>query len=737
MKKYNRNELVIKSQYELSQIARTENLVNRFNTNLDREKLIDLIIKYREYRIIKRILMYNQDSFYKLQEFINKNLLLLELFKDDIYINQQFIIFMGIDNQDIEIHIKKSMKISTDIVLLVNYNKYIYAIAYLEYLEEEGEYVKYRLCIPKELNIIDEEYILEDMYLIFLEENCDIKLFEVYFSIYYKKMINESVYGYMYKIKKFYNKIVENSKYPLFLKINRFYIKSKTIKEDFYIIIIRIDPLTCIYGKNAKKIFINNKFKINSSYFNDVEEILNNFDDSIDIYDSFGSSSSIKYSDLFYSYIQYFKNKVENAEKLIYKDVRYITESKVIDNKIDTIEVIAKNNIELSKVEQGYIIIYINDKEINILESKYRYIDNKIAYDINIDMNLKLQSSNFSNSRIIEYIFKYLKIKMYDRNLELYNLKDNIIFNLENKDNIEKTIEKNLNKAEEIFPTNYNLYLEDNIMFELSKKNYEILIYLSRKIFELYLADRNKYTFKIYDILDSDIENRLTSLEINRERIDEIIMYLAYSSIDVYFNRYSIIESLKKFSRIRMYGEVLKTKAFIEVLKEYIPGKYISLSNYNSENHIYKLYEIYEKEYTGDIITKYNYKDVEYKLSIYYIDYKSKKVLILDENMNKSYFDKLKECKEILLLFEYIYEFKENVIKEYLIRVPEKYIEIDEIEFLNLSNVGISVDEINEVTNEILRVFIIPLNKGLEIYFVRRINDQLYYVKFDKVTFVC
>ena len=75
MKKYNRNELVIKSQYELSQIARTENLVNRFNTNLDREKLIDLIIKYREYRIIKRILMYNQDSFYKLQEFINKNLL--------------------------------------------------------------------------------------------------------------------------------------------------------------------------------------------------------------------------------------------------------------------------------------------------------------------------------------------------------------------------------------------------------------------------------------------------------------------------------------------------------------------------------------------------------------------------------------------------------------------------------------------------------------------------------------
>ena len=57
MKKYNRNELVIKSQYELSQIARTENLVNRFNTNLDREKLIDLIIKYREYRIIKRILI--------------------------------------------------------------------------------------------------------------------------------------------------------------------------------------------------------------------------------------------------------------------------------------------------------------------------------------------------------------------------------------------------------------------------------------------------------------------------------------------------------------------------------------------------------------------------------------------------------------------------------------------------------------------------------------------------------
>lgn len=732
MRRYNRNELSIKSQYELNKIARTEKIISNFNLSTDRSLLIDLILKYREYRVIKRILEYNKQSYFNIQEFINKNLLILELNELDIYIKDKFIINIGIENMDICVYISKFSNVALDVVMLVNKNKYIYAIGYLEFYEEDGDFNKYVLHIPKDLNIINKDYILEDMYLLFLEDKCDIKIFEVYYNIYYKKLINESIYGYMYKIEGFDVNIVKESKYPLYLNINRFTVESRYLKEFFFVSVLRIEPLTYIFGNSAKELLVDNEFKLNFSYFNDLDIILDNFNGEVNIYDGFMSNSSMRYCDIFYAYVEYFKKKVENLEKVIYKDIVYITEYN-LPNKIDKLQCFSLSNIDINKNIQKYIFINIDDDGISILENKYSNEDYKVAYKININSEINLKSDKFSNFEVIKYIMYYFKLKLFDNSLRLFDFDDNIFFEIKNNfDSIEEKLMINLEKTEINNPTQYFMYYENKDKYQESKKNYEMLKYISQKVFDSYIDDKESYVFKVKNILADIKDEELKKLSIFRNEIDEIITYLSYNIIHRYFEKYNISEILKKFAYIKMNGKLLKTKAFIEVLKEYVPGRYINFKNTDEKNLIQNIYEIEKHKIKGNYLIEYNCFRIKYKLRIYYNDYNKQKILILDEYKNKASFDKIVETKELELEFEYIFEFSDKKEEKLYLRIPDEFVEMDENDFLSLENYGIDNIEINEVTNMIIRIILIYLKNNVRIYFIKRIKDQLFYSKFDK-----
>lgn len=171
MRRYEKNQIVLNSIYQLKNIVNEEKICNKFSISNNREELIDLILKNMEYKILNRISTYQEDKIYFLQEYIDKSLRILKFDINDVYIKQKFKIYLNIKNEDIYVYINKNKKISLENVMIINKNKYIYAIGYLEYVKIDGQYIKYKLNIEKELNFLNNNISCEKIYMLFLKKN--------------------------------------------------------------------------------------------------------------------------------------------------------------------------------------------------------------------------------------------------------------------------------------------------------------------------------------------------------------------------------------------------------------------------------------------------------------------------------------------------------------------------------------------------------------------------------------
>ncbi len=264
MKNYNKNELIVKNNYELYEIARKENIVDRYNFDINRKKLINNILKNNEYKYNKKIEEYLEIGYYSLQDFFEKNLRVLEFEKFDIII-EDVIIYKEIITK-VNICITKNKNIDLNIVLLVNEYRYIYGIFSTKILDINDDYYKCELTLIPELNRFTSEYNNEKIFFSFFEESSD--LYNIYYNKYKSEVLNDSIYGYIVPIIK-YNIIqkvesIEN----LYVKLGIDNVESKYLKEDYCIDISNLeDNISLNYGTEAKNILKENEYKTNRSFF--------------------------------------------------------------------------------------------------------------------------------------------------------------------------------------------------------------------------------------------------------------------------------------------------------------------------------------------------------------------------------------------------------------------------------------------------------------------------------------
>ncbi|WP_064613321.1 hypothetical protein [Streptobacillus moniliformis] len=264
MKNYNKNELIIKNNYELYEIAKKENILGKYNFDINRDKLIKNILKNNEYKYNKKIEEYLETGYYSIQDFFEKNLRVLEFEKFDIVI-EDVTIYKEITSKII-ININKNKNLDLNIVFLVNEYRYIYGIFSSKILDVNYDYYKCELTLIPELNRFMSEYNNERLFFSFFEDSSD--LYNIYYNKYKSEVLNESIYGYIAPIIKYRVIHKVNNIENIYVKLGIDNVSSKYLKEDFCIDVSNLeDNISLNYGTEAKEILKENNYKTNRSFF--------------------------------------------------------------------------------------------------------------------------------------------------------------------------------------------------------------------------------------------------------------------------------------------------------------------------------------------------------------------------------------------------------------------------------------------------------------------------------------
>ena len=167
---FNRNDLMIKTDFELSKIAKREELLNRYAMYNKKDVLIDKILEHlnKKYKYI--ISKLNEDKRSNISSYIKDNIVDLVYYENDIVFEEEFRIYLDIDNIVNKVFISNDKRISTDLIILSNLENEIYAVGYLEYVSSSRDYREYKICIRKDTNFIKEK-IYDKLKIIFLKKD--------------------------------------------------------------------------------------------------------------------------------------------------------------------------------------------------------------------------------------------------------------------------------------------------------------------------------------------------------------------------------------------------------------------------------------------------------------------------------------------------------------------------------------------------------------------------------------
>ena len=199
---FNRNDLMIKTDFELSKIAKREELLNRYAMYNKKDVLIDKILEHlnKKYKYI--ISKLNEDKRSNISRYIKDNIVDLVYYENDIVFEEEFRIYLDIDNIVNKVFVSNDKRISTDLIILSNLENEIYAVGYLEYVSSSRDYKEYKICIRKDTNFIKEK-IYDKLKIIFFEEGSDLRVFNIYDEINVNDLIHESIYTYSVFIDKY------------------------------------------------------------------------------------------------------------------------------------------------------------------------------------------------------------------------------------------------------------------------------------------------------------------------------------------------------------------------------------------------------------------------------------------------------------------------------------------------------------------------------------------------------
>ena len=713
---FNRNDLMIKTDFELSKIAKREELLNRYAMYNKKDVLIDKILEHlnKKYKYI--ISKLNEDKRSNISRYIKDNIVDLVYYENDIVFEEEFRIYLDIDNIVNKVFVSNDKRISTDLIILSNLENEIYAVGYLEYVSSSRDYKEYKICIRKDTNFIKEK-IYDKLKIIFFEEGSDLRVFNIYDEINVNDLIHESIYTYSVFIDK-YEIIKPKILDKLYINLGSKKVKSIYRNEEFYILFVNYTKNIIYFGEDVKDYLINDNFKYREYEILNIKDVFNYFDEEIKCIDMNSNIFVLKGREIFSLFINSYISKIE-ADKLIkIKEIEYISDfcDKKLNSKYNKYFYINLKYIDNNKKNSTYTLFYIDDNEFSFLDVSYTIKDSKVSYDLVLNVEKKYQSNIFNNDNIKKFLVYLIKFLITDNELnDIYYLD---LINFREK----------INDLEYTYPIMYDKYVDNNYLYSKAKQNYKIFEYIAERVWHVYINSIHEQYIKLDDIYNFDNNSILIGKYISRDVIDYLVKEFSKIHIDNFFKNYDTIDIIKKFINIKMSGELLKTKVIYDVLKEYIPGRYISNNTSSDKENLFKyLYKYDELQNKGEIKFDYIFKDIKYEFTLYSLNYKSEKEEVLKSNINKyGYIDKISETIYISFILEYEYEYMENNIKELKWYLIKEYTEMDENDFLEMSNIGIEKNYINEVVEGKVRIFVYYEENKLKFYQIKRINDQLY-----------
>ena len=713
---FNRNDLMIKTDFELSKIAKREELLNRYAMYNKKDVLIDKILEHlnKKYKYI--ISKLNEDKRSNISRYIKDNIVDLVYYENDIVFEEEFRIYLDIDNIVNKVFVSNDKRISTDLIILSNLENEIYAVGYLEYVSSSRDYKEYKICIRKDTNFIKEK-IYDKLKIIFFEEGSDLRVFNIYDEINVNDLIHESIYTYSVFIDK-YEIIKPKILDKLYINLGSKKVKSIYRNEEFYILFVNYTKNIIYFGEDVKDYLINDNFKYREYEILNIKDVFNYFDEEIKCIDMNSNIFVLKGREIFSLFINSYISKIE-ADKLIkIKEIEYISDfcDKKLNSKYNKYFYINLKYIDNNKKNSTYTLFYIDDNEFSFLDVSYTIKDSKVSYDLVLNVEKKYQSNIFNNDNIKKFLVYLIKFLITDNELnDIYYLD---LINFREK----------INDLEYTYPIMYDKYVDNNYLYSKAKQNYKIFEYIAERVWHVYINSIHEQYIKLDDIYNFDNKSILIGKYISREVMDYLVKEFSKIHIDNFFKNYDTIDIIKKFINIKMSGELLKTKVIYDVLKEYIPGRYISNNTSSDKENLFKyLYKYDELQNKGEIKFDYIFKDIKYEFTLYSLNYKSEKEEVLKSNINKyGYIDKISETIYISFILEYEYEYMENNIKELKWYLIKEYTEMDENDFLEMSNIGIEKNYINEVVEGKVRIFVYYEENKLKFYQIKRINDQLY-----------
>jgi hypothetical protein len=713
---FNRNDLMIKTDFELSKIAKREELLNRYAMYNKKDVLIDKILEHlnKKYKYI--ISKLNEDKRSNISRYIKDNIVDLVYYENDIVFEEEFRIYLDIDNIVNKVFVSNDKRISTDLIILSNLENEIYAVGYLEYVSSSRDYKEYKICIRKDTNFIKEK-IYDKLKIIFFEEGSDLRVFNIYDEINVNDLIHESIYTYNVFIDK-YEIIKPKILDKLYINLGSKKVESIYRNEEFYILFVNYTKNIIYFGEDVKDYLINDNFKYREYEILNIKDVFNYFDEEIKCIDMNSNIFVLKGREIFSLFINSYISKIE-ADKLIkIKEIEYISDfcDKKLNSKYNKYFYVNLKYIDNNKKNSTYTLFYIDDNEFSFLDVSYTIKDSKVSYDLVLNVEKKYQSNIFNNDNIKKFLVYLIKFLITDNELnDIYYLD---LINFREK----------INDLEYTYPIMYDKYVDNNYLYSKAKQNYKIFEYIAERVWHVYINSIHEQYIKLDDIYNFDNKSILIGKYISREVMDYLVKEFSKIHIDNFFKNYDTIDIIKKFINIKMSGELLKTKVIYDVLKEYIPGRYISNNTSSDKENLFKyLYKYDELQNKGEIKFDYIFKDIKYEFTLYSLNYKSEKEEVLKSNINKyGYIDKISETIYISFILEYEYEYMENNIKELKWYLIKEYTEMDENDFLEMSNIGIEKNYINEVVEGKVRIFVHYEENKLKFYQIKRINDQLY-----------
>ncbi|MDE6672502.1 MAG: hypothetical protein K2J36_06420 [Ruminococcus sp.] len=286
------------------------------------------------------------------------------------------------------------------------------------------------------------------------------------------------------------------------------------------------------------------------------------------------------------------------------------------------------------KKGESIITIDCGGSTTDIVSCKYSYQKTPSSYNLELETRFEKGNSNFGGNNITYRIFQFLKIKLadyyrdgtpeeclYPDILNLINANQNDILNkidyvIEHNNNINNKavfdiydcLDINSKKSEEILPTDFrgnSKYANNRKSSRQTKRNFYYLWQLAEKIKVEFFAqnnnishsfsspdDNNKIhvdTNNLYFYIRNPEENgsllkatreiekfrNLPDIEVNTKEITALLRP------DIYFLLSSIFSfDQNKYDYIKLSGQSCKINLFQDLLKEFIPGKKLRLTDY-------------------------------------------------------------------------------------------------------------------------------------------------------------